>query len=461
MIKRLSRIALASALFASLVVPTTISAEGAQFSQGEQYEQGMYDLSADQPSVYNWNRNSAFKSIDSDPYIKWTFSPENSRFQSPIVIGSDGTIYGGDMNSNTFYALNPDGTEKWSFKSTVTGENFDYRTKPAIGTDGTIYVNSSYGIRAINPNGTEKWGLNLGRVSPPVIGDDGTLYFIKTKLYAVDPLNGDIKWKSADIHSNAFTAPVISKDGIIYISSLTGLEAYNKSGVKLWKFSPNYNYGLGSAVIAEDGTIYTGLGQDSQKGYMYAVNPDGTEKWKFQMKSYTKSPPTIGKDGTLYFGTESHSDKTFYAVKPDGSLKWSVPLDTAYNKTAPILDSSENIYFTTLSNTTTYLHAINFNGEKLWDFTIEGKGYGGGGDAPLAIGKDGTIYAITGQGITAIGGKINPPFNFCEVFNRLTQRVNNGFSSKQEVVDARENLELLKAKIQELESKIEAAEQQF
>ncbi|MCH7472493.1 PQQ-like beta-propeller repeat protein, partial [bacterium] len=54
--------------------------------------------------------------------------------QSAPAIGGDGTIYVG-IEYNEFYAINPDGTLKWSY--TTGGAVF---SAPAIGADGTIYV---------------------------------------------------------------------------------------------------------------------------------------------------------------------------------------------------------------------------------------------------------------------------------------------------------------------------------
>ncbi|NIN10723.1 MAG: PQQ-binding-like beta-propeller repeat protein, partial [Gemmatimonadales bacterium] len=57
--------------------------------------------------------------------VAWLYQT-GGRVSSP-AIGADGTVYveSGDMN---FYALNPDGTEKWHF------DMYDaFRTSPAIG----------------------------------------------------------------------------------------------------------------------------------------------------------------------------------------------------------------------------------------------------------------------------------------------------------------------------------------
>jgi outer membrane protein assembly factor BamB len=41
-----------------------------------------------------------------------------------------------------------------------------------------------------------------------------------------------------------------------------------------------------SSAIGIDGTVYVG----SQDTYLYAINPDGTMKWKFKGGSFESSP---------------------------------------------------------------------------------------------------------------------------------------------------------------------------
>jgi len=66
-----------------------------------------------------------------------------------------------------------EGTQKWAF---TTGSYVD--TSQAIGADGTIYVGSTGGkFYAINPNGTQKWAFDINsECSSPAIGTDGTIY---------------------------------------------------------------------------------------------------------------------------------------------------------------------------------------------------------------------------------------------------------------------------------------------
>jgi len=79
----------------------------------------------------------------------------------------------GSQDDN-FYAINPDGTEKWAFSTRNA-----VHSSPAIGSDGTIYVGScDSNLYAINPDGTEKWAFATenGTLSSPAIGSDGTIY---------------------------------------------------------------------------------------------------------------------------------------------------------------------------------------------------------------------------------------------------------------------------------------------
>jgi len=102
---------------------------------------------------------------------------------------------------------------------------------------------------------------------------------------------------------------------IIYVGSFdTYLYALNPDGTLKWKFGTG-DWVLSSPAIAPDGTIYVG----SEDYYLYALNPDGTLKWKFGTGDYIDSSPAIAPDGTIYVGSY---DYYLYALNPDGTLKW-------------------------------------------------------------------------------------------------------------------------------------------
>ena len=135
--------------------------------------------------------------------LKWSFATGHYVDSSP-VIGADGTIYVGSSDWN-FYALNPDGSEKWRY-SYGAGPGGGSGAGAAIGLDGTLYVTMGVDPRklyAFRPDGTKIWEFSFGSpvaltyASAPVIGSEGTIYAAANdhKLYALNP-DGTKKWES-------------------------------------------------------------------------------------------------------------------------------------------------------------------------------------------------------------------------------------------------------------------------
>ena len=91
----------------------------------------------------------------------------------------------------------------------------------------------------------------------------------------------------------------------------------NPDGSLDWEFSGGGF--ISSPAIAEDGTIIVGSGDD----YLYAINPDGTLRWKYKTDGGLQSSPAIGSDGTVYIASVRHdgSGGTLYAIRtPSGGL---------------------------------------------------------------------------------------------------------------------------------------------
>ncbi len=114
---------------------------------------------------------------------------------------------------------------------------------------------------------------------------------------------------------NVESSPAVGADGTIYVGSDDdNLYAVNPDGSQKWKFTTG-NVVYSSPAVGADGTIYVG----SVDHNLYAVNPDGSQKWKFTTGNVVFSSPAVGADGTIYVGSDDHN---LYAVNPDGSQKW-------------------------------------------------------------------------------------------------------------------------------------------
>lgn len=138
--------------------------------------------------------------------------------------------------------------------------------------------------------------------------------------------------------------PVFSPDRktvyVVTFNKPSGLYAFDiATSVKKWSFlseSGGASYGCGPVVDPNSGMICFG---NAVSGEFYALNPDGTLKWKnASMKSVNKSYPAIGSDGTVYV---LDSGNTIWALNnSDGTAKWSQSLSDAGGNGAILVNES-------------------------------------------------------------------------------------------------------------------------
>ena len=140
---------------------------------------------------------------------------------SAFLVGPDGTVYAAG-GASRFYAINPNGTTKWTFNTDF------FLGSPAIAADGTIYIGCVAPTRpmyALRPDGTVKWEFIAGDTvsSSAAIGVDGTIYFgcADQKLYALNP-SGDLRWVLNTGGAIRNSSPIVVSDGSIYVGSLDG-----------------------------------------------------------------------------------------------------------------------------------------------------------------------------------------------------------------------------------------------
>lgn len=268
------------------------------------------------------------------------------------TVDKDGNLYI-TTREQDLVAVDPNGNVKWRFPLNIT---FDHWGTPVIGDDGTIYVNGSPpdedfypvdgspyirnnppdgGLYAITPDGKEKWHYKVGyrMFNSPTLGKDGTIYiavmvgFNDTRLIALKK-DGSVAWNLQFPDKKSIeSSPTVADNGVIYLGSFdenqtgSGLFAVTKDKV-LWHYTIGEKEVLSTPAIAKDGTIYVGSFTGIDK--FFAINPDGTEKWHYDVGGSVESSPAIGADGTIYFGITAkyQGQSNFYAMNPDGTVKW-------------------------------------------------------------------------------------------------------------------------------------------
>jgi outer membrane protein assembly factor BamB len=181
------------------------------------------------------------------------------------------------------------------------------------------------------------------------------------------------------------SCPAIDASGVIYLTMSGNAKFYDPAGGKLVAINPNgsekWAYSIRSEIksspaLGADGTIYFG-GRDRK---LHAVNSTGKAKWSFSTGGWVDSSPAIGTNGVIYFGAW---DKKFYALNPDGTKKWEFstggPVDSS-----PAIAADGTIY---VGSHDTKFYALNPDGSKKWEFAT-----GGAVISSPAIGAGGVIY---------------------------------------------------------------------
>jgi len=188
----------------------------------------------------------------------------------------------------------------------------------------------------------------------------------------------DVKWKfqtGRGVHHSSQSSPAIGGDGTIYVGSIDNyIYAINPDGSLKWKFQTGDEV-YSSPTVGSDETIYVG----SDDNYIYAINSDGNLKWKFQTLDDVYSSPAIASDGTIYVASYGY----LYALNSDGSLKWEYSTNSTSSHSLAVSNDG-TIYLGTSSG---YIYAVNPNGNLKWEYLT---GYYI--ESAPTIGKNGTIY---------------------------------------------------------------------
>ncbi len=256
-----------------------------------------------QDTVYVVTDNGSLHAVTKSLTLKWavpfdiTVGTVGGTFSSWPVIRYDETegknvIYVGSLDGR-LYAVRDDGASGASLNANfpiLTGGAI--RGTPAINPiSGDVYFGSDDGqIRARTSQGVARWAVtpapSAALVSSPAVDAAAARVYVGStngRLYALNDLaNGAEIWRYPD--------PTRTPGDPTRIGDIRG-----------------------APVVASDGAVIFG----SDDGYLYAVNPSGTLRWKFPAAGSAlgaiRSKPAIGANGIIYFSAD---DGKLYAVDP-------------------------------------------------------------------------------------------------------------------------------------------------
>lgn len=207
------------------------------------------------------------------------------------------------------------------------------------------------------------------------------------------------------------TTPVVDLiNEQIYVSAhRDGLLAFDLNGNLLWNFLGANTLYESSPVLGPDGTVYI-IGSNENnaiESYLYAIFPDGTEKWSLVISTVESLANSyngrygiaLSNNGKLYFST---SKGYLYSVDSfSGLIDWQFTLiaeGTSGN--TPIIDINGNIFFNDLSGLVMSLDSM---GNIIWSKELVSSI-----ESSPAIWSDGKLYVNTVNNFLYAFGPIIP-----------------------------------------------------
>jgi hypothetical protein len=273
--------------------------------------------------------NGKLIALDTSGTKKW----EKDISGKSISVGDDKTIYVGS-NDSSLYAINSYGSVKWRFP--IISNMF---SEPAISADGRIYLIAQivYGqeipdsclIYSISPNGDLLWSYSSSNpfAPAPAITKAGSIIFMANLQLCVFDSNRVVnKFNYPPNSGGAMTSLCIDNDGEIYGDVFyTSFYAINSDKSLKWSLVPT-NGESGPPVIDGDGTVYF-AGCGFPNSFFHSVTQDGTMKWSYLVPNTSmvcgNSWPAISNDGTAFFC----ENKNLYAINPNGTNRWVFQTD--------------------------------------------------------------------------------------------------------------------------------------
>ena len=159
-----------------------------------------------------------------------------------------------------------------------------------------------------------------------------------------------------------------------------------EQGALKWKFATGGAIEWSAPALGNDGTVYIG----SDDHFVYAINGDGTLKWKFETKDKVNSSPVVDDQGSgsagAYGGTVfcCSNDGNLYALGAAlGELRWQYTTQASIYVGGPFV-TSDAVY---TGSQDSYVYALNKQ-----DGSLKWKNAPGGAIQSRVVVTGGVVY---------------------------------------------------------------------
>jgi outer membrane protein assembly factor BamB len=337
---------------------------------------------------------------DEGPYRFYSIAKGGSIWSTPLV-HKDMIVFG--CNDGYVYALNKDGSKRWSFLT-----NDIVNSSPVVHNENIIFGSFDGYMYALSLEGELKWKFYTGnKVSASPLAVEGVVYFGSNNgnFYALSVDDGRELWKYRHTEGIFYMSAAAANDSIFFGHYIGGIFCLSKDGRFLWRTQTGDHTVQTPAVLGKNNEILCDFRSRSLErfpksdqcrlylasgdGYFRCLDAeDGYVVWKFLCNFVGSSSPKFSND-TFHFGSY---DGNLYAIDIHGRLRWKFLTN---NRIAPApLIENNTIYFGSSDHN---IYAIDLNGRLKWRYLTDGEIISSPmmKDNVLYIGSwDGHMYAI-------------------------------------------------------------------
>jgi hypothetical protein len=325
-------------------------------------------------------------------HVKWRFMADDLYIQGRPAVSSDGTIYAIGVKGH-LYALTPTGGVKWIFRI----DNANALQPVSVGADGTIYFASIASIYAINPDGTLKWtfadpGFAIV-FAGPTVGPDGNIYGATSDVLTSGGLGAFVLSPNGQLLSNL---PGFStRFGYSNIEVAFGQGEWyftnNASGGipnagSIWAFSLGstnlvWNHAaVGQPRVQPSGNVAVSDGNPVHPG-VFDLTSTGSLAWHALGEGTPNDLQTaidVGSDGSLYLGTLAYGvGRHLSALNPDGTIRWQFQDNGIASAPAVSPLNTLVLYSAYDIGTPSHVNTLSITGQLIWteNLPAENGGY--------------------------------------------------------------------------------------
>lgn len=294
---------------------------------------------------------------------QWQFPIEpinGSEFYAAPVLADDGQQLIVAGYDSVIYSINPaNGSKNWSF----TGAENRYIAAPLTTEVGIFAPSADNTIYALDLDGLLSWKFTTDGplwASPVRSVICECIYQVSMDhyLYALNPGNGNLVWKSEDLGGPIVSRPAVSDSGLIILSTFDNevIALNEESHDVVWRYQTS-DWAWGSPVIDGEQIYVSDI-----SGTFYTLDLEtGKLLWQIQPGGGIFSAPLVKEDG-IYFSTDTSS---LVVVSPDGVIQRNQPVEGKLYASPVAADGK---ILLAPSEAEFYLIALNESGVQIWGY---------------------------------------------------------------------------------------------